>query len=203
MKVKPLTRRILISLSLFLAVSGNSAATQNKLTEFPTKVKINKNMDNSESKIIENVNIACDALAFQSNDPNSIAAKFGAIIENIPGQSQKIKPLDPNLESVSIGIDNSSGKQPYPAYSIELSLNPILALNVKTLEQVLGEYKEAPRRPMIPIETIVFHVTPKEASPKYCRVLVDYKRSDNQAIKDGIIVSITVLIEDPSPQNIR
>jgi hypothetical protein len=147
-------------------------------------VKTPQNMNSSELAIIEIVRTACSDLLRKAYEPNSIAMKFGDVID-IQSTGYLVEPFNHDLSSIEVDLDGSLPAPPYPAYSVNLELRRNAPISIKALGEAFGGYKESYRDTYL-FETISFN----EYISNACRVYADYRRAEGQSIENGKIIRI-------------
>jgi hypothetical protein len=177
--------RFWVILMLLMTSTVQPAAAQPQRSM--NTVKTPQSMNSSELAIIEIVKTACSDLLTKADNPNSIAMKFGDVID-IQSTGYYVEPFNDDLSSIRIGLDGSLPAPPYPAYTINLELRRNAPISIKALAKVFGTYKDT--YPDIYLsEGILFN----EYLFNSCQIYVDYRRAEGQSIEDGKIIRIYVV----------
>jgi hypothetical protein len=177
--------RFWVILMLLVASTVQSATAQPQRSM--NTVKTPQNMNSSESAIIEIVKTACSDLLTKADDPNSIAMKFGDVID-IQSTGYYVEPFNDDLSSIRIDLDSSRPITPYPAYSVNLELRRNAPISIKALGEVFGTYQDT-YQSNINHETIGFD----DYVSEMCQVYIDFKRTGEQSIENGKIIRIYVV----------
>jgi hypothetical protein len=172
---------------LMLLITSIVQPTTAKPKQSMNTVKTPQNMNSSELAIIEIVRTVCSDLLTKAYEPNSIAMKFGDVID-IQSTGYSVEPFNHDLSSIRIGLDGSLPAPPYPAYAVDLEFRRNAPISIKALGEAFGGYKESYRDTYL-FETISFN----EYLSNSCQVYADYRRAEGQSIENGKIIRIYVV----------
>jgi hypothetical protein len=148
-------------------------------------------MNNSETRMIQNIETTFEIL-YQSEDPITVAKKFGSI-KIVPGSSTyEVKPFNTDLESVSILARKESSSLPYSAYRINLTPKRDTKILVSAVQKHFGEYLELPRAHYSVPKTMSISVELARIPSKSFAIYIDYDSDKDftEATISNVIVEI-------------
>jgi hypothetical protein len=177
--------RFWVILMLLITSTVQPAAAQPQRSM--NTVKTPQSMNSSELAIIEIVKTACSDLLTKADDPNSIAMKFGDVID-VQSTGYYVEPFNDDLSSIEIGLRGSLPAPPYPAYTVNLELRRRAPISIKALGEAFGTYQDT-YQSNINYETIGFD----DYISGLCQVYIDFKRTSEQSIEAGRIIRIYVV----------
>jgi hypothetical protein len=102
------------------------------------KTTLNRPINKSELALIKNIKLACSALASESNNPESIAVKFGHITGSTEIRNLKIKPFNRDFNLIDISV---SDQLPHAADIIIFRLKSQKKISIASLQQSFGSFR--------------------------------------------------------------